>query len=186
MEVVAVRRGAVRSVVVAGSLVLGVAGLAGGAQASAGEAAGVPGVPGARGARVAPGAGAGAEADVSYHGRVRLAGGRLRVWLIPANDGPAALPGATVRVRLSADLADRQEPVQGCARTGTREVVCETGPLPRHGRGRHIALALELRERPDEVSVRVDTWWNGGASDRNRANNELVVLALDTGDSYAF
>ncbi|MFE3790741.1 hypothetical protein [Streptomyces goshikiensis] len=178
MEVVAVRRGAVRSVVVAGSLVLGVAGLAGGAQASAGEA------PGARGARVAPGAGS--EADVSYHGRVRLAGGRLRVWLIPANDGPAALPGATVRVRLSADLADRQEPVQGCARTGTREVVCETGPLPRHGRGRHIALALELRERPDEVSVRVDTWWNGGASDRNRANNELVVLALDTGDSYAF
>ncbi|MGW0901883.1 hypothetical protein ACWD0G_33860, partial [Streptomyces goshikiensis] len=66
------------------------------------------------------------------------------------------------------------------------EVVCETGPLPRHGRGRHIGLALELRERPDEVSVRVDTWWNGGASDRNRANNELVVLALDTGDSYAF
>ncbi|MFE9840811.1 MULTISPECIES: hypothetical protein [Streptomyces] len=183
MEVVAVRRGAVRSVVVAGSLVLGVAGLACGAQASAGEA---PGARGARGVWAAGGAGAGSEADVSYHGRVRLAGGRLRVWLIPANDGPSALPDATVRVRLSADLADRQELAEGCARTGTREVVCETGPLPRHGRGRHIALALELRERPDEVSVRVDTWWNGGASDRNRANNELVVLALDTGDSYAF
>ncbi|MFD9266414.1 hypothetical protein ACFWB1_09435 [Streptomyces goshikiensis] len=183
MEVVAVRRGAVRSVVVAGSLVLGVAGLACGAQASAGEA---PGARGARGVWAARGAGAGSEADVSYHGRVRLAGGRLRVWLIPANDGPSALPDAAVRVRLSADLAGRQELAEGCARTGTREVVCGTGPLPRHGRGRHIALALELRERPDEVSVRVDTWWNGGASDRNRANNELVVLALDTGDSYAF
>ncbi|MFD4135407.1 hypothetical protein [Streptomyces goshikiensis] len=177
MEVVAVRRGAVRSVVVAGSLVLGVAGLACGAPASAGEA------PGARGAR---GVWAGPEADVAYHGRVWLSEGRLRVWLVPANDGPSALPDATVRVRLSADLADRQGLAEGCARIGKREVVCETGPLPRHGRGRHIGLALELRERPDEVSVRVDTWWNGGASDRNRANNELVVLALDTGDSYAF
>lgn len=34
--------------------------------------------------------------------------------------------------------------------------------------------------------VRVDTWWNGGATDRNRTNNEHVVLALDTGDAYAF
>ncbi|MCX4527387.1 MULTISPECIES: hypothetical protein [unclassified Streptomyces] len=171
MEVVAVRRGAVRSVVVAGSLVLGVAGLAGGAQASA---------------RDVTGAWAGPEADVSYHGRVKLTQGRLRVWLVPENDGPSALPNATVRVRLSADLADRQALSEGCARIGTREVVCETGALPEHGRGRHITLALELRERPPEVSVRFDTWWNGGASDRNRSNNELAVLALDTGDSYAF
>ncbi|MFF3086514.1 hypothetical protein ACFVRB_15900 [Streptomyces nojiriensis] len=128
----------------------------------------------------------GPEADVAYHGRVALSGARLRIWLVPENDGPAALPNATVRVRLSAELADRQELAEGCARAGLREVVCETGPLPLHGRGRHIGLWLELRDRAPEVAVRVDTWWNGGATDRNRANNEHVVLALDTGDAYAF
>ncbi len=158
------RRGAVRSVVVAGLLALG-AGVPGSAQASAGD---------------------GPEADVAYHGRVALSGARLRIWLVPENDGPAALPNATVRVRLSAELADRQELAGGCARAGLREVVCETGPLPLHGRGRHIGLLLELRERVPEVAVRVDTWWNGGATDRNHANNEHVVLALDTGDAYAF
>ncbi|MGZ9932605.1 hypothetical protein ACXNSR_22355 [Streptomyces sp. NC-S4] len=128
----------------------------------------------------------GPEADVAYHGRVALSGARLRIWLVPENDGPAALPNATVRVRLSAELADRQELAEGCARAGLREVVCETGPLPLHGRGRHIGLRLELREQEPEVAVRVDTWWNGGATDRNRTNNEHVVLALDTGDAYAF
>ncbi|MFD3936069.1 hypothetical protein ACFWSF_13910 [Streptomyces sp. NPDC058611] len=158
----AVRRGAVRSVVVAGLLTLGVS---------------VP-----AGAR----AWAGPEADVAYHGRVALSQGRLRIWLVPENDGPAALANATVRVRLSADLADRQELAGGCARVGLREVVCETGPLPLHGRGRHIGLELGLREPAAEVVVRVDTWWNGGATDRNHLNNEHVVLALDTGDAYAF
>ncbi|MBT2406796.1 MULTISPECIES: hypothetical protein [unclassified Streptomyces] len=162
MEVVAVRRSAVRvrSVVVAGTLVLGVAG---GAHAWEGP-----------------------EADVAYHGRVSLARGQLRVLLLPENDGPAAVPAATVRLRLSADLADRQDLAAGCARSGMREVVCETGALPEHGRGRHIGLLLELRERPAEVALRIDTWWNGGATDRNLGNNELAVLALDTGDSYAF
>ncbi|WP_412077174.1 hypothetical protein ACLF6K_20175 [Streptomyces xanthophaeus] len=155
------RRGAVRSVVVAGVLVLG---------------AGGP----------ARAAWAGPEADVAYHGQVALSQGQLRVWLVPENDGPAALPNATLRVRLSADLADRQNLAGGCVRAGLREVVCETGPLPLHGRGRHIGLALELREPVAEVVVRVDTWWNGGATDRNHANNEHVVLALDTGDAYAF
>ncbi|THA76773.1 hypothetical protein E6U81_35060 [Streptomyces sp. A0592] len=163
---VAVRRVAVRSVVVAGLLALG---------------AGVPGPAQAWGAGWA-----GPEADVSYHGRVALSGSQLRVWLVPENDGPAALPNATLRVRLSADLADRQQLAAGCARAGLREVVCETGPLPLHGRGRHVGLALELREPAAEVVVGVDTWWNGGATDRNRANNEHVVLALDTGDAYAF
>ncbi|MFJ7587035.1 hypothetical protein ACIQZO_06500 [Streptomyces sp. NPDC097617] len=163
------RRGAVRSVVVAGLLALGA------------------GVPGPAQASVADGPVAdGPEADVAYHGRVALAGSRLRIWLVPENDGPAALPNATLRVRLSAELADRQELSGGCARAGSREVVCETGPLPLHGRGRHVALQLELRERTPEVAVRVDTWWNGGATDRNHANNEHVVLALDTGDTYAF
>ncbi|APU41546.1 hypothetical protein BSL84_19130 [Streptomyces sp. TN58] len=169
---VAVRRVAVRSVVVAGLLACG-AGVPGPAQASAGAPAQVS-------------AWAGPEADVSYHGRVALSGARLRVWLVPENDGPAALPNATLRVRLSADLADRQQLAQGCARAGLREVVCETGPLPSHGRGRHVGLALELRERVPEVAVRVDTWWNGGATDRNHANDDHVVLALDTGDAYAF
>lgn len=128
----------------------------------------------------------GSEADVAYHGRVALAGGRLRILLVPQNDGPAALANATVRLRLSADLADRQELAEGCARAGLREVMCETGALPLHGRGRHIGLVLELKERTTEVVVRVDTWWNGGATDRNRTNNEHEVLALDTGDAYAF
>ncbi|MFF0549230.1 hypothetical protein ACFYUL_09745 [Streptomyces sp. NPDC004311] len=160
------RRGAVRSVVVAGLLALGAV---------------------APGSAQAVGSGwAGPEADVAYHGRVALAGTQLRVWLVPENDGPAALPNATLRVRLSGDLADRQRLAEGCARAGLREVVCETGPLPLHGRGRHVGLVLEMRERAPEVLVRVDTWWNGGATDRNRANNEHVVLALDTGDTYAF
>lgn len=130
--------------------------------------------------------GSGPEADVAYHGRVALGGGRLRILLVPQNDGPAALANATVRLRLSAELADRQELAEGCVRAGLREVMCETGPLPLHGRGRHIGLVLELRERTPEVVVRVDTWWNGGATDRNHTNNEHVVLALDTGDAYAF
>ncbi|MFJ3721932.1 hypothetical protein ACIPYQ_05085 [Streptomyces sp. NPDC090045] len=163
------RRGAVRSVVVAGLLALGT-----GAAAPPGWAS-----------AWAP-ASAGPEADVAYHGRVHLSGAHLRIWLVPENDGPAALANATLRVRLSAELADRQELAEGCARAGLREVVCETGPLPLHGRGRHIGLALELRERVPEVVVRVDTWWNGGATDRNHVNNEHVVLALDTGDAYAF
>lgn len=138
------------------------------------------------GAGSARAAGAGPEADVAYHGRVALAGGRLRILLVPENEGPSALANTTVRLRLSAELADRQELAGGCARAGVREVVCETGELPLHGRGRHIGLVLALKEPASEVVVRVDTWWNGGATDRNHANNEHVVLALDTGDTYAF
>ncbi|MFC9296472.1 hypothetical protein ACFTWH_12525 [Streptomyces sp. NPDC057011] len=164
------RRVAVRSVVLAGLLVL-----------TGALPAGAVGAVGPR-----DGEGPVVEADVAYHGRVSLSGARLRIWLVPENEGPTALPNATVRVRLSADLADRQELSEGCARAGQREVVCETGALPLHGRGRHIGLLLGLREAGPEVVVRVDTWWNGGAMDRNRANNEHVVLALDTGDTYAF
>lgn len=152
----------------AGLLVLGLSG-----------AAGMSGEAGAAARR-------GPEADVAYHGRVSLSQGRLRVWVVPQNEGPAALPNATLRVRLSADLADRQELAQGCARAGLREVVCETGALPLHGRGRHVGLVLELKEPVPEVVVRIDTWWNGGASDRDVSNNQHAVLALDTGDSYAF
>ncbi|MFJ3201663.1 hypothetical protein [Streptomyces sp. NPDC086989] len=173
MEVVAVRRGAVRSVVVAGLLVLGVTGASG--------------VSGASGAPAVFGKGrSGPEADVAYHGRVSLERGRLRVWVVPQNEGPAGLPNATLRVRLSADLADRQELAEGCVRAGLREVMCETGALPLHGQGRHIGLLLALKEPVPEVVVRIDTWWNGGASDRDLSNNQHAVLALDTGDAYAF
>ncbi|GHE46857.1 hypothetical protein GCM10017778_33200 [Streptomyces vinaceus] len=157
---------------VAGLLVLGVPGVSGVSAVSATEAGAI--------ARRGP------EADVAYHGRVSLSQGRLRVWVVPQNEGPAALANATLRVRLSADLADRQELAQGCARAGLREVVCETGALPLHGRGRHVGLLLELKEPVPEVVVRIDTWWNGGASDRDVSNNQHAVLALDTGDSYAF
>ncbi|MFD9304678.1 hypothetical protein ACFWCB_18815 [Streptomyces sp. NPDC060048] len=165
------RRGAVRSVVVAGLLVL---------------LGGTGGAGGTGGVGIAHASGGGPEADVAYHGRVALARGRLRILLVPENEGPAALANATLRLRLSVDLADRQEPAGGCARVGRREVVCETGALPPHGRGRHLGLVLDLREPAREVVVRVDTWWDGGAADRNRTNNEHVVLALETGDSYAF
>ncbi|KOU18627.1 hypothetical protein ADK52_30475 [Streptomyces sp. WM6372] len=147
---------------------------------------GVSGVSGEAAAVAVARSGPGPEADVAYHGRVSLSQGRLRVWVVPQNEGPAALPNATLRVRLSAELADRQELAQGCARAGLREVVCETGALPLHGRGRHIGLMLDLKQPVPEVVVRIDTWWNGGASDRDLSNNQHAVLALDTGDSYAF
>ncbi|WP_343234508.1 MULTISPECIES: hypothetical protein [unclassified Streptomyces] len=175
------RRGAVRSVVVAGLLVL----LGGTGSVGGMGVGGVAGIGGAGSAHAAS-ARSGPEADVAYHGRLALARGRLRILLVPENEGPAALANATVRLRLSADLADRQELAGGCARAGVREVVCETGELPLHGRGRHIGLVLELKEPVAEVVLRVDTLWNGGATDRNHANNEHAVLALDTGDSYAF
>ncbi|WP_308378987.1 hypothetical protein [Streptomyces sp. ISL-43] len=182
-------RGAVRSVVVAGLMVMlggtgSVGGFGGSGVAGAGGIGALAGIGGVGSAYAAEGDGP--EADVAYHGRVALARGRLRILLVPENEGPTALANATLRLHLSADLADRQELAQGCARAGLREVVCETGELPLRGRGRHIGLALELRERVAEVVVRVDTWWNGGATDRNHSNNEHVVLALDTGDSYAF
>ncbi|WP_424213152.1 hypothetical protein ACN20G_14260 [Streptomyces sp. BI20] len=136
----------------------------------------------------AVGAGSGREAaaDLDYHGRVVLAQGRLTVWLVPENRGPVGVENATVRFRFSAAPGPRQELSEGCARTGAREVVCETGALPAHGTGRHIGLVMRLRERPAEVTVRIDTWWNGGPGEGRHGGDEQVVLALDTGDAYAF
>lgn len=37
-----------------------------------------------------------------------------------------------------------------------------------------------------EVVVRIDTVWNGGATDRNAKNSEHEVLAPATGDEYVF
>lgn len=177
---VSVRRGVVRSVVALGLVLAGAAAQTGAAQAGVGAARA-----GAGAARAGVTGGV-SETDLAYHGRVNLSGGRLAVWVVPENQGPAALANTTLRLRLSADLADGQELAEGCARAGHREVMCETGALPAHGRGRHIGLRMRLKERPPEVVVRVDTWWDGGATDRNHANDEHVVLALDTGDSYSF
>jgi hypothetical protein len=152
-----------------------------GTGAGAGFGALLPGLGG-----TAYAAGPAAEADLAYHGRVALSGGRLGVWLVPENHGPTPLANATVRLRLSADLATAEPLEGGCARTGPRTVVCETGALPARGPGRHIAVVLPLRVPVSEVAVRIDTLWNGGASDRNVRNNQHVVLALDTGDMYAF
>ncbi|MFJ3927759.1 hypothetical protein [Streptomyces sp. NPDC090022] len=173
----------VRSVVA--SLVLGLAGVAGTAGVAGAAGAAPADRPAGPVGPVGP-AEADAEADVAYHGRVSLTRGRLAVWLVPENNGPAVVPGATLRLRLSADLAAEQRLTEGCARAGMREVLCETGSMPLHGQGRHIGLVLALADRPSEVVVRVDTWWNGGATDRNLVNNEHAVLALDTGDAYAF
>ncbi|MER5729612.1 hypothetical protein ABT084_14940 [Streptomyces sp. NPDC002138] len=184
MEVVTVtvRRGVVRSVVALGLVLAGVAGQAGAAQAGVANA----GAGAVAAGRATAGTVTAPEADLAYHGRVSLSDGRLAVWVVPENQGPAALANTTLRLRLSADLADGQELAEGCARAGQREVMCETGALPAHGRGRHIGLRLRLQERPPEVVVRVDTWWNGGATDRNHTNDEYAVLALDTGDAYSF
>ena len=66
-------------------------------------------------------------------------------------------------------------------------MLCGTGPLRvRPATARRTALGLRLAGRPEEVVVRVDTVWNGGASDRNRRNDTHEVLALSTGDAYAF
>ncbi|MFE9256580.1 hypothetical protein [Streptomyces sp. NPDC006879] len=135
---------------------------------------------------VLPAQAAGGDADVSYHGQVALTEDRLGVWLVPQNSGPSAVPNTTVRLRFTTDLADRQRLEPGCARVGPRVLVCETGPLPAHGSGRHIGLALRLKAKPSETVVRIDTWWNGGATDRDLRNNEHAVLALNTGDPYAF
>lgn len=126
------------------------------------------------------------EADVAYHGRVVLSDGVLGVWLVPENSGPAALPAATVRLTLSADLGRAEGLAEGCARIGHRSVVCETGALPARGAGRHVAVVLPLAVKAREVVVRIDTAWNGGAVDRVPGNNEHTVLALDTGDAYVF
>ncbi|MFJ9059893.1 hypothetical protein [Streptomyces sp. NPDC102409] len=126
------------------------------------------------------------EADVSHHGRVSLAEERIGIQLRTGNRGPSPLVDATVRLRFSAPLATWQRLPEGCMRGGTSTVLCETGPLRVAGDARRTALGLRLAGRPAEVVVRVDTVWNGGASDRNRRNDTHEVLALSTGDAYVF
>ncbi|THA70781.1 hypothetical protein E6P78_09500 [Streptomyces sp. A0958] len=127
------------------------------------------------------------EADVSHHGHVSLRDGGLGIWLRSENSGPSDLPGVTVRLRVSVPPADRQELPGACLRADPRTVLCRTGPLRADGsQQRRLALHLQLRGRPDEVVVRIDTAWNGGATDRNTKNSEHEVLAPATGDPYVF
>ncbi|MFD9328574.1 hypothetical protein [Streptomyces sp. NPDC060065] len=126
------------------------------------------------------------EADLAYHGDVSMADGRVDVRLTPRNHGPSAVPDATVRLRWSVPLADRQSLPDGCARAEARAVVCRTGALAADGVGEEIRLGVRLRGAPAEVTVEFDTVWGGGAVDRNAGNDRQRVLVLDTGDSYAF
>ncbi|MCX4731408.1 hypothetical protein [Streptomyces sp. NBC_01363] len=127
------------------------------------------------------------EADVAHHGHVRLWGAGLGVRVRTENHGPSSLAGVTVRVRTSVALAGRQELPQSCLQADRWTVLCRTGALHADGaEERRLALELRLAERPDEVVVRVDTLWNGGATDRNPGNNDHEVLAPATGDEYVF
>lgn len=124
---------------------------------------------------------------MAHHGHVLLWGAGLGVRVRTENHGPSSLAGVTVRVRTSVALAGRQELPQSCLQADRWTVLCRTGALHADGaEERRLALELRLAERPDDVVVRVDTLWNGGAIDRNPGNNDHEVLAPATGDEYVF
>lgn len=127
------------------------------------------------------------EADVSHHGHVSLWGTGLGIWLRSENRGPADLAAVTVRLRISVPLAGRQELPGECLQADRSTVLCRTGALHADGSEQaRLALELQLAGRPAEVVVRIDTVWNGGATDRNAKNSEHEVLAPATGDEYVF
>ncbi|MEV0783187.1 hypothetical protein AB0I52_09415 [Streptomyces sp. NPDC050423] len=127
------------------------------------------------------------QADVSHHGHVSLWGTGLGVWLVSRNSGPSDLAGTTVRLRMSVPLSGRQELPAQCLQADRQTVLCRTGPLRADGsQQRQLALELQLLGRPAEVVVRIDTAWNGGATDLNTKNSEHEVLAPATGDEYVF
>ncbi|MFJ2177051.1 hypothetical protein ACIOHE_29670 [Streptomyces sp. NPDC087851] len=148
----------------------------------------------APGASADPGAGAGVpgrnaaavEADLAHHGHVSLSGGHLVVLLGSENHGPSGLADATVRLDFSAPVAAGQALPPTCLWGGDRTVLCRTGLLRPIGRGSELTLDLRTTGRPDEIVVRIDTAWNGGADDLNLENHRHRVLAPDTGDRYAF
>ncbi|WP_369391090.1 hypothetical protein AB5J72_28205 [Streptomyces sp. CG1] len=147
-----------------------------------GACAGVVVVPGAAVAAPAPTP----EADLAFHGTVVMEGDRVVVKLVPRDNGPAAVTGATVRLRWSVALVEAQQLPARCAREDERTVVCGTGALAVHGVGRRLTVPVRLKGRPSEVTLETDTAWGGGAIDKNRANDRLKVLVLNTGDAYAF
>ncbi|WP_438292371.1 hypothetical protein [Streptomyces sp. HUAS TT7] len=130
--------------------------------------------------------GAVAEADVSYHGHVSFWNGHVGIWLATANHGPAPVSGVTVRLRFSAPLASGVTLPPSCLRTGPAEVHCGTGSMRAGGTGVQLALDVATVGTRAEMGLDIDTVWNGGASDRNPANNTHRVLTLATGDPYTF
>ncbi|MFG2882041.1 hypothetical protein ACGFYV_06905 [Streptomyces sp. NPDC048297] len=131
-------------------------------------------------------AGSAPQADLAFHGSAVMNGDLMEVRLTPRNNGPTAVPDASVRLSWSVPLAERQRLPVGCARTDERSVVCGTGALPAGGVGDQIRVPVRLAERPAEVTLEVDTAWGGGVVDANRSNDRLKVLVLDTGDTYSF
>ena len=123
---------------------------------------------------------------LAYHGYVTLASGRADVWLTPRNEGAAPVAGASVRLHWSRALAGTQQLPKGCAVSDPSTVVCGTGPLVAGGVGREIRLGVGLAGAPSEVRLEIDTLWNGGGLDRTPSEDRQQVLALDTGDTYAF
>lgn len=130
---------------------------------------------------------AGPEADVAHHGHVTLWDGRLDVVLLSENRGPSGLDDTTVRLAFSVPLAAGHALPAGCVWGGEREVLCSTGPLRVDGTRHETALTLRTAGvAPQELTARVATAWNGGAVDRNPADNDHRVLVLATGDPYVF
>ncbi|HEY9374008.1 hypothetical protein [Streptomyces sp.] len=126
------------------------------------------------------------EADVAHHGHVTLWQGRVGVWLVSENHGPSSLPGVTVRLTFSAPPAAGQELPAACLWGGDRVVLCGTGPLRASGAVRELTLELRTVGEPQELTVTVDTAWNGGATDRNPRNHQHEVLVPATGDPAVF
>ncbi|MGW8333478.1 hypothetical protein ACWGLE_36935 [Streptomyces sp. NPDC055897] len=158
-----------------------------GAGAAAGAGTGGAASGAAAGAEVEGAAsGAGAEADVAYHGHVSLWNGRVGVWLTTDNHGPAQVSGATVRLRFSVPLDPGATLPPSCLRGGPATLLCGTGSMRAAGSGVRLALDVAVAGDPAEVALDIDTAWNGGANDRNPANNTHRVLAPATGDPYSF
>ncbi|WP_225101516.1 hypothetical protein [Streptomyces sp. CoH27] len=150
------------------------------AGAVAGVCAGFVLVPGVASAAPVP------EADLAFHGTALMAGDTVDVRLTPRNNGPAAVPDATVRLRWSVPLAVAQQLPARCVREDERTVVCSTGALAVNGVGEQVMVPVRLMEKASEVTLEIGTVWGGGAVDRDHTNDELKVLVLDTGDAYAF
>ncbi|MEU8976728.1 hypothetical protein AB0D11_47700 [Streptomyces monashensis] len=134
----------------------------------------------------APAAASAPEADLAFHGVARLDGGAVELRLTPWNGGPAAVSDATVRLRWSVPLAAAQQLPARCVREDERTLLCGTGAVAVDAAGELLRVPVRLGERSSEVTLEVETVWAGGAVDRDRSNDRLKVLVLDTGDAYTF
>ncbi|MGW1170276.1 hypothetical protein [Streptomyces sp. NPDC002550] len=126
------------------------------------------------------------EADLSFHGTAVMSGDEVEVKLTPRNNGPAAVPDATVRLRWSVALAEGQQLPARCVREDERTVVCGTGALAVEGAGKQLDVPVRLGETSSEVTLEIEKVWGGGTTGKDHTNDRVRVLVLDTGDSYAF